>query len=87
MALAAVKDPVSPPPTQKKKKKRERKCNTDLGATVSILLHTETDKCWVSHFDQDVVHTVHMYELNPPPLHVVQDALVAQGSVQTPVPI
>lgn len=60
---------------------------TNLSSTVRSLLHTETNKGGVRHFDQDIIYTIHMDELDPPSLHVIYDALVPQRSVQTPVPI
>lgn len=62
-------------------------CVTNLSSTVRSLLNTETNEGGVCHFDQDVIYTVHMDELDPPLLHVVYDALVPQSSVKTPVSI
>lgn len=68
-------------------KKEWKHRQADLSSTVCSLLNAETNKDRVCHFDQDVIYTVHMDELNPPPLHVGQDTLVPQGSVKTPIPI
>lgn len=59
----------------------------DLSSAVCSLLNAETNKDGVCHFDQDVIYTVHVDELNPPPLHVIQNILVPQRSVKTPIPI
>lgn len=67
---------------------KERKSRqADLSSAVCSLLDAETNKDGVCHFDQDVIHTVHMDKLNPPPPHVLQNALVPQCSVKTAVPI
>lgn len=60
---------------------------TNLSATVRSLLHTETNKGRVSHFDQNVINTINMDGLNPPPLHVIQDTLVPESSVKTPITV
>lgn len=60
---------------------------TNLSSTVCSLLNAETNKGRVCHFNQDVIYTIHMDELNPPPLHVIQDTLSTQCSVETPVPV
>lgn len=70
----------------KEKKERKRR-QADLSPAVCSLLNAETNKDRVCHFDQDVIDTVHMDELNPPPLHVIQNTLVPQCSVKTPIPI
>ncbi|TNN66762.1 hypothetical protein EYF80_023004 [Liparis tanakae] len=54
--------------------------------TWTLLPPSEADKGGVRHFDQDVVHAVHVDELDAPPLHVVRDALVPQSPVETAVP-
>lgn len=60
---------------------------TNLSSTVCSLLDAETNKGGVCHLNQDVIYTVHMDELYPPPLHVVQNPLSTQCSVETPVPV
>lgn len=60
---------------------------THLGSTVCSLQHTEANKGGVGHFHQDVVYTVHVDLLDAASLHVHDDPLVPQRSVQTPVPI
>lgn len=60
---------------------------TNLSSTVCSLLDAETNKGRVCHFNQDVIYTIHMDELNPPPLHVIQNTLSTQCSVETPVPV
>ena len=42
---------------------------------------------WVSHANQDVVNAVQLHVLHAPLPHVGQDAAVAQGAVQAPVPV
>lgn len=59
----------------------------NLGSTVGSLLHTESNKDGVGHFDQDVIDAVHMDELDPPPLQVVHDTLIPEGSVKTTIAI
>lgn len=60
---------------------------TNLSSTVCSFLHTEPNKRGISHFDQDVVDTIDVNEVDSPPLHVLQDPLVPQRSVKTPVSI
>lgn len=60
---------------------------TNLSSTVCSLLNAETNKGRVCHFNQDVIYTIHMDELNPPPLHVIQNTLSTHGSVETPVTV
>lgn len=68
-------------------KKEWKRKPVDLSSAVCSLLNAETNKDGVCHFDQDVIYTVHVDELNPPPLHVIQNTLVPQCSVKTPIPI
>ena len=44
---------------------------SDLCPTLSSLLKAEPDKDWVSHLDQDVVHTVDMNIHHSAILHVL----------------
>ena len=46
---------------------------TDLGPAVSLLADTEAHEYWVGHFDQDIVHTVHMHIFDPAWFHIIQD--------------
>lgn len=78
---------VTAQPLNERKRKKKRRGETNLGSTVRSLLQTETNEGRVSYFDQDVVYTIHMDVLDPPPLQVIDDALVPQGSVQTSISI
>ena len=60
---------------------------TDLGATVCSFANAEAHEDWVSHLDQDVIHTVHMDVLDPSAHHVIQDLVLVQGTVQAPIAI
>lgn len=60
---------------------------TNLGSTVGSFLHTESNKDWVGHFDQDVIDAVHVDELDPSPLQIIHDTLISQCSVKAPIAI
>lgn len=66
---------------------RKWKPGAHLSTTVGSLKHTEANEDWVSQPHQDVVYTVHMHKLHTPLLHVLQDLVVSQCTVQTPIAI
>lgn len=71
--------------------KRQRQGKQKLGAhlrtTVCSLKHTEANEGWVSQPHQDVVDTVHMHKLHTPLLHVLQDLVVSQCTVQASITV
>lgn len=62
-------------------------CPTHLGATVRALAHAETNEEGVGQPHQDVVHAVDVHKFHPALLHVLQDLVVRQCTVQTPVAV
>lgn len=58
-----------------------------LGATIGSFRDAKANEDGVGHFDQDVVHAVDVDELDAPLLHVLQDLVAHQGTVQATVAI
>ena len=59
----------------------------DLVGALGLLADAVPGEDGVANAHQDVVHAVQLHELHAAPPHVRQDAVVAEGAVQTPVPI
>lgn len=85
--MSCCGDPYSGQLKEEEEKRKKIGGMTNLSSTVRSLLHTETNKGRVSHFDQNVINTINMDGLNPPPLHVIQDTLVPESSVKTPITV
>lgn len=85
--MSCCDDPYSGQLKEEEEKRKKIGGMTNLSSTVRSLLHTETNKGRVSHFDQNVINTINMDGLNPPPLHVIQDTLVPESSVKTPITV
>lgn len=58
-----------------------------LCAAVRILLPTEADKDRVRHLDQNVIDAVNVRGFDASLLHVFQNAVLTERTIQTAVPV
>lgn len=58
-----------------------------LGSTFCTLFFAKANKHRVSHFDKDVVHTVHVNVFNAPLFHILKDAPLFERQVQTSIAV
>lgn len=58
-----------------------------LGTAICFSGNTEANEDWICHFDKNVVYTVHMDVLDATLLHVIQDFIIHQSTIQATIAI